>query len=236
MFALVQKLALSHPEVALKFFRDGKQELMTPGDGKLASALYAVLGGTWPWDTSPSRGGEEMSVTGYVSLPPAAGGTGRISTSSSTAGTSSPNSSPPPWSGPMRTRGWWAVPRLRPPAQVKASAVDVNVHPAKTEVKFLYERKVFDGVYYAVLSALQGRTGTPPDLRPPRRPAPPGGGTPWKRGPRLRGGQVLRTPPRPPCCGRWPRNTPPGTPRRPPCPPGFPKIRGRIHRFGEKCG
>ena len=71
VFALVQKLALSHPEVALKFFRDGKQELMTPGDGKLASALYAVLGrdmalGIHP----PSRGrGEEMSVTGYVSLP-----------------------------------------------------------------------------------------------------------------------------------------------------------------------
>ena len=109
VFALVQKLALSHPEVALKFFRDGKQELMTPGDGKLASALYAVLGRDMALGYTPVQGGgEEMSVTGYVSLPACRRGTGRISTSSSTAGTSSPNSSPPPWSGPMRTRRWWA--------------------------------------------------------------------------------------------------------------------------------
>lgn len=45
--------------------------------------------------------------------------------------------------------------------QVKASQVDVNVHPAKTEVKFLHERQVFDGVYYGVLSALQGRRRHP---------------------------------------------------------------------------
>ena len=43
-FAMVQRLALSHPEVSIKFLRDGKQDLLTPGDGKLQSALYAVLG------------------------------------------------------------------------------------------------------------------------------------------------------------------------------------------------
>ena len=43
-FAMVQRVALSHPEVSVKFLRDGKQELLTPGDGQLQSALYAVLG------------------------------------------------------------------------------------------------------------------------------------------------------------------------------------------------
>jgi len=44
VFAVVQRVALSHPEVSIKFLRDGKQELLTPGDGKLQSAVYAVLG------------------------------------------------------------------------------------------------------------------------------------------------------------------------------------------------
>ena len=41
---MVQRVALSHPEVSVKFLRDGKQELLTPGDGQLQSAVYAVLG------------------------------------------------------------------------------------------------------------------------------------------------------------------------------------------------
>ena len=44
VFAVVQRLALSHPELSVKFIRDGRQELLTPGDGQLKSAVYAVLG------------------------------------------------------------------------------------------------------------------------------------------------------------------------------------------------
>lgn len=62
----------------------------------------------------------------------------------------------------MRTRRWWgSSPAVRYQLQLKANAVDVNVHPAKTEVKFLYERKVFDGVYYTVLAALNGEKRHP---------------------------------------------------------------------------
>ena len=70
VFALVQKLALSHPEVALKFFRDGKQELMTPGDGKLASALYAVLGRDMALGYTPVQGGGGGDVGHWLRLPP----------------------------------------------------------------------------------------------------------------------------------------------------------------------
>mgnify|MGYP000761963126 CR=1 FL=1 len=70
VFALVQKLALSHPGVSFQFIRDGKRELMTPGDGKLSSALYAVLGRDMALGFTPVRGeGEDVTVTGFVSLP-----------------------------------------------------------------------------------------------------------------------------------------------------------------------
>lgn len=57
VFALVQKLALSHPEVSVKFLRDGKQDLLTPGDGNLQSALYAVLGRDMALGFVPVQGG-----------------------------------------------------------------------------------------------------------------------------------------------------------------------------------
>ena len=70
MFAVVQRVALSHPEVSVKFLRDGKQELLTPGDGQLQSAVYAVLGRELALGFTRVKGsGEEMSVTGFVSKP-----------------------------------------------------------------------------------------------------------------------------------------------------------------------
>ena len=185
VFALVQKLALSHPEVALKFLRDGKQELLTPGDGKLSSALYAVLGRDMALGYTPVQGeGEEMSVTGYVSLPACCRGNrtyqhffvnGRyIKSKLLTAALERAYEN-------QKMVGKFPGCVLQ--LQVKASAVDVNVHPAKTEVKFLYERKVFDGVYYAILSALNGEDRHPtmtfasPAPEPAASPAGTGDGT-----------------------------------------------------------
>ena len=193
VFALVQKLALSHPEVALKFFRDGKQELMTPGDGKLASALYAVLGRDMALGYTPVQGeGEEMSVTGYVSLPACCRGNrtyqhffvnGRyIKSKLLTAALERAYEN-------QKMVGKFPGCVLQ--LQVKASAVDVNVHPAKTEVKFLYERKVFDGVYYAILSALNGEDRHPTMTFASPDPAPaPAAKPPAQTG----GGAVLRDP------------------------------------------
>ncbi|MFR5025712.1 MAG: hypothetical protein ACLTC3_05765 [Evtepia gabavorous] len=121
--------------------------------------------------------------------------------------------------------------------QVKASQVDVNVHPAKTEVKFLHERQVFDGVYYGVLSALQGRRATHGDLCPTpavsagrfrRRTAsapPAGAGQAGPSGRRRGSAAAVGTGvhPRVPLAGGI-------------CPRFFPKIRREIHRFLRKCG
>ena len=158
VFAVVQRTALSHPEVSVKFLRDGKQELLTPGDGQLQSAVYAVLGRELALGFTRVKGsGEEMSVTGFVSKPVCC----RASRN---------------WQF-FFVNGRQVKSRLmlaaleeayqnqkmvgRFPAcvlhlEVKLSAVDVNVHPAKAEVKFGSERAVFSAVYHAVRAALEG--------------------------------------------------------------------------------
>ena len=70
VFAVVQRVALSHPEVSVKFIRDGKQELLTPGDGALQSAVYAVLGRELALGFREVKsGGDGIKVTGFVSQP-----------------------------------------------------------------------------------------------------------------------------------------------------------------------
>ena len=163
VFALVQKLALSHPEVSIKFLRDGKQDLLTPGDGNLQSALYAVLGRDMALGFVPVQGGaEDVTVTGFVSLPACCRGSrnqqfffvnGRQVKSKLLMAALERAYENQKMVGKF--------PGCALQLQLKANAVDVNVHPAKTEVKFLYERKVFDGVYYTVLAALNGEQRHP---------------------------------------------------------------------------
>ena len=157
VFGVVQRVALSHPEVAVKFLRDGKQELATPGDGQLRSAVYAVLGRDLALGfTQVDSSDEGMSVSGFVSQPSCC----RASRN---------------WQF-FFVNGRQVKSRLMMAAMEEAyqnqkmvgkfpgcvlhlttrlSAVDVNVHPAKTEVKFGSERGVFSAVYHAVLSALE---------------------------------------------------------------------------------
>ena len=147
VFALVQKLALSHPEVSIKFLRDGKQDLLTPGDGNLQSALYAVLGRDMALGFVPVQGGaEDVTVTGFVSLPACCRGSrnqqfffvnGRQVKSKLLMAALERAYENQKMVGKF--------PGCALQLQLKANAVDVNVHPAKTEVKFLYERKVFNG-------------------------------------------------------------------------------------------
>ena len=174
-FAMVQRVALSHPEVSVKFLRDGRQELLTPGDGKLQSALYAVLGRDLALGFTPVRGsGEEMSVTGFVSLPTCCRGTrgyqhffvnGRYVKSRTMMAALEEAYANQKMVGKFPG----CVLHLR----TKLNAVDVNVHPTKQEVKFGSDKKVFDAVYYAVKSTLEADRSRPAlQMEPPKSAVP----------------------------------------------------------------
>ncbi len=160
--AAVQLQALAHPEVAFTFLRDGKQILATPGDGKLQSAVYCVYGRECAQMVPVQSSWEGYTLTGFVSKPTDA----RPSRSLQTFFV---NDRPVVSKLLIRAleeayRNQIMVGKF--PACVlhlslPANAVDVNVHPAKTEVKFLAEKAVFDCVHYGVLGALNKQPDRP---------------------------------------------------------------------------
>ena len=170
--AVVQRQALSHPEVSFKLIRDGKQEMLTPGDGQLRSALYAVLGRDLALGYIPVEGsGEDIAVSGFVSLPTCCRGSrgnqfffvnGRyVKSQSMTAALEQAYAN-------QRMVGNFPGCVLH--ITVKLNQVDVNVHPTKQEVKFGAERAVFSAIYYAVLSALGGDKSHPKAEPAPLKP------------------------------------------------------------------
>ena len=153
--AAVQLQALAHPEVAFRFLRDGKEVLSTPGEGSLESAIYCVYGRESGKMVKVESRWEGYSLTGYVGKPTDA----RPSRALQTFFVND---------RPVKSRILIAAleeayrnqimvgkfPTCVLHLHLPASAVDVNVHPAKTEVKFLNEKAVFDCVHYGVLGAL----------------------------------------------------------------------------------
>ena len=154
--AVVSKLALSHPEISFKLIRDNKTELVTAGDGKLYSAIYSVFGKAFantlipvdysyngitvkgytvkPLDAKPKRTFQNFfinnryvkSVTCMVSLEEA-------------------------YKNQIMTGKFPACILC---LDIPPNLVDVNVHPAKIEVKFSNEKMIYESVYFAVKNAL----------------------------------------------------------------------------------
>ena len=153
--AAVQLQALAHPEVAFRFIRDGKEVLSTPGTGQLEAAVYCVYGRECGKMVKVESRWEGSSLTGYISKPTDA----RPSRALQTFFVND---------RPVKSRILIAAleeayrnqimvgkfPACVLHLHLPASVVDVNVHPAKTEVKFLNEKAVFDCVHYGVLGAL----------------------------------------------------------------------------------
>ena len=154
--SIMDRIALSHPEVAIKLIRDGKTVLNTTGDGKLKSAVYSVLGRDLTSSLIPVEYAEEnLLISGFVCMPsrcrPNRNGqffflNGRFIKSGTMAAAldrAYQNSA-------MVGKFPAAVLNLTIPA----GTVDVNVHPTKTEVRFTDERKVFDIVYRGAKNAI----------------------------------------------------------------------------------
>ncbi|MEG1395820.1 MAG: DNA mismatch repair endonuclease MutL, partial [Oscillospiraceae bacterium] len=171
VFAVVQHAALSHPEISFTFLRDGKNELHTPGDGALKSALYSVLGRDIALGFTPVTGsGEGISVAGFTSLPACCRGTrgyqhffvnGRYVKSRTMMAAVE--------EAYKNQKMVGKFPGCVLQLTMRLSAVDVNVHPTKTEVKFVSDKAVFDGIYYSVLSSLgEGNTRPAAVLAPPQ--------------------------------------------------------------------
>lgn len=199
---ILDKLALSHPEISFRFLRDGKEQLHTPGDGKLSSTIYAVYGREFSSTLIPVHYElGHVKVEGFISAPTS----------------SRPNRSMQNFfinGRYIRSRTAMAAleeaykgsimvgkfPACVLHLYLSFGAVDVNVHPAKLEVRFVNERPIFDAVYHGVKSALhagdkpkvmelkrppvnpyapvlerkeQLRMETPPPARKPQTPPPP---------------------------------------------------------------
>ena len=155
--SVVDRIALSHPEVSVRFIRDSKDVLFTSGDGKLDSAIYKVLGRDFASTLIPCDYElEGVRVSGYISKPFNA----------------RPNRMMQYFflnDRFIKTRtGMVALeeayknsvmvgkfPACVLKIQIAPGAVDVNVHPAKTEVRFANEKMIFNAVYYCAKSALQ---------------------------------------------------------------------------------
>lgn len=154
--AVIDKIALSHSEIAFTFIRDNKRTLVTSGDGKLRNAIYSVYGreftqGIIPVDYELNG----VTVSGYVSKPQASRSSramqnffinGRF-VKSRTAMAALEEA----------CKGKVMVGKF--PACVlhigiSFNAVDVNVHPTKIEVRFVNEKPIFEAVYHGVKSAL----------------------------------------------------------------------------------
>ena len=168
--ALVQHLALSRPEVSFRLIRDGQTTLHTPGDGREESAVYAALGRDFATSLLPVSGrGGGVEVKGFVTKPLAGRGSrnmqffflnGRfIKSQLLTAAVEEAYRNQL-----LKGRFPGCVLQVTLPLPL----VDVNVHPAKTQVKFAREKEVFDAVYHTVMDCLDADS---PALSPKAPPA-----------------------------------------------------------------
>ena len=154
---LMSRLAVSHPDISIKLIRDNKPVFVTAGDGKLYSAIYAIFGREFANSLMPAEYVRDgVTVTGYICKPLSSKPNRKFqvfyvndryvrSEVCSQALEEAYKNSIMVGKFPM------CVLKLN----ISPSMIDVNVHPAKTEVRFSDNRYVYDAVYFAVKQGLE---------------------------------------------------------------------------------
>ena len=160
--ALALRCALGRPEVSVRLIKDGDEEFFSPGDGKIGSCSYSLLGRDTAKELLECESSDEgIAVSGFVGSPKAGHGNrskqfffcnGRCIKSQLLQAAVE--------QAYRNTILTGRYPACVIYLDISAASVDVNVHPAKTEVKFRDEKRVFDAVYYAALSAIESESGT----------------------------------------------------------------------------
>lgn len=166
------RTALGSPFVSVRFIRDGKEEFFSPGDGRLDSAVYGLLGRDFSASLLPVNGENGgVKVEGFISSPSRGSGNrtkqffycnGRFIKSALIQSALEQS-----YKNTLLTGRY---PDCVLYLTLSFGSVDVNVHPAKTEVKFSAEKAVFDAVYYSCFSALTGETSAPEIRLPESKP------------------------------------------------------------------
>lgn len=153
---VMDRIALSHPEVSFTFIRDGKQTMKTPGDDNLKNAILSVFGKDFTSTLIPLNYQHEgIKIQGYITRPVSSRANrsmqlffinGRyIKTRTAMAALEEA------YKGSIMTGKF---PGCVLHMNMDCSTLDVNVHPSKLEVRFTNERPIFDAVYHGVKSAL----------------------------------------------------------------------------------
>lgn len=154
--ALVDKIALSHPEVSIRMIRDGKQTLTTTGNGDALSAIYSVFGNSFASTLIPvDYEYENIKIEGYTCAPLQS----RANRSMQHFFVNGRFVKAPVMTSALEAAYKDTIMVNRFPAcvlniTINPSLIDINVHPAKTEVRFVTDKHIFDCIFFGIKSAL----------------------------------------------------------------------------------
>lgn len=161
--SLALRCALGRPETSVRFLKDGAEEFFSPGDGKSLSAVYSLLGRELSQSLLDCTLEEDgLSVTGFAGSPAMGhGNRGKQFFFVNGRSIRSPLLQAAVEQAYKNSLLTGRYPACIIYLNLSFGAVDVNVHPAKLEIKFREEKRIFDAVYYAVLAALEGERSAP---------------------------------------------------------------------------